>query len=105
MLDKEKSDEYIVEKLLSSSEARETRKIAHEISSIVFSIRTKDLFSEIFEDQTFDKNTVDALRSLLNDFRDKVRTIIPNKQIPESDDDLYSQVILPLVLRQIDHSA
>lgn len=104
MSDAEKRNNHIVEMLLSHPQGEEVRATAHEITDIIYDVRSNRVFTELFEGEKTDQTTKETLRSLLKKLRTQVAQLL-NKNMPDSDDDLYREIILPLVTRQIDRSA
>lgn len=96
------SAENIVESLLKHPDGEETREIAHAITDIVFNVRASGLFEGILED--IGSGDAANLRSLLNEFREKAENLT-GISLPEPADDLYRQIILPLIRRRINNTA
>ncbi len=94
----------IAETILSHPQGEEVREIAHKIADVVFDVRKKTIFSKISEGDETDPAIQRQLLGLLANFRAKVGALT-DLEIPKKDDDLYRQIILPLVIRLIDRSA
>lgn len=94
----------IVETILSHPQGEEVREIAHKIADVVFDTRKKILFTKVSEDAETDPAIQKQLLELLADFRTKAEALT-ELDIPKKNDDLYRQIVLPLMIRLIDKSA
>lgn len=101
MSDAEKGSSHIVDTILDHPQGEAIRETAREIADIVYEVRARKVFSEIFENSRVNRQ---VLRSLLSKFREQADKLL-NESITKSDDDLYAEIILPLITRQIDRSA
>ena len=94
----------IVEEISQRPQAKELRDIAGEITKAVFEIRGDNIFFDSSEVDSSESSEKDKVHSLLEDFRSKTFSII-DQDIKMTDDDLYSEIVLPIVILLIDRSA
>lgn len=96
--------ENIVDVILNHTDGLEIRKLAHEITNIVASVRRACIFKEILDDEIVDPKTLENLDELIKDFKEKIDLLL-QINITGTDSDIYDQVIYPLVMKQLDRSA
>lgn len=104
MSDSLEANAQIVETILESSEGRKLRNTARLITDIIFKVRSSQVFSEIFDEVGTNESTKQVLYRLMADFRLQAESLM-GREVKGSDDDLYSQVILPVITHLIDSSA
>lgn len=104
MPDPEKYSNHIVETLLNHPQGEGVRTIARKITDIIFDVRKNHVFSGVFKGEGIDEAAKETLRLLLENFRIQA-SVLMNKNVTQPDDDLYNQIIFPLVTRQINGSA
>ncbi len=94
----------IVEALATHLQGEKARSVAHRITDLIFEAKSKPLFSTESQIQKLDASNQKDLLQLIQDFRTQARALT-GLEIPDQNDELYAQIVLPLVTRLIDKSA
>lgn len=95
--------DQIIATILKFPENKGLRDVACQITHIVFDVRRGHLFPE-FSDEEKIEEASRPFYTLLESFRNQIRDLT-KKDVQLSDDELYSQIVLPIVTRLIDRSA
>ena len=99
--------EEIVDRILEQKDDDSgLQELAQQICSIIFDVRSQSIFSTNTNDhpKVVPDEKKEKVKSLMQQFRAKLGPLFEEK-VQLTDDDLYSQIIMPLITRLIDQSA
>ena len=104
MSESAENNQHVLQAILRTPQGEALRNVAHLITDIVFDVRKNQVFSDVFEREGIDPSAKQTLRRLMGDFRAQAEALT-GQDLHISDDELYREVVLPIVTRLIDESA
>lgn len=96
-------DQKIIDQLMQSPESEQILNIAKDITDIVYGVRVSFAFTGIINPDDIEGPIQNRLSDLITDFR-KLAVLVVETVLPETEEDLYIQVISPLIIQQLDAS-